>query len=148
MDEMNNNPVQNEQPETNARFCPNCGKPQAADALFCGTCGTRLNGNSTPAPAMPAASVKDTKPLKTSDYLLMFLLMCVPIVALIVFLIWAFSSDTNVHRRNFSRGYLLYYLIISAVSLIFGIIIGAFVMSVGVGLVEELMLYSAILPML
>ena len=147
MDEMNNT-VQNEQPEANAKFCPHCGKPLAADALFCGTCGTHLNGNPAPAPATPAAPVEDTRPLKTSDYLLMFLLMCVPIVGAIVFLIWSFSGGTNVNRRNFSRAYLLYYLIALGIGFLLGIVLGAFIMSMGVSLMEEFMIYSAILPML
>ena len=40
----------------------------------------------------------------------MLLLLCVPLVGLIVYIVWAFSGDTNVNRRNFSRAYLIYCL--------------------------------------
>lgn len=150
MDDMNNTPVQNEQPEAVQKTCPQCGKPLPANALFCGNCGTRLNGNPapapapTPAPAVPTAPVADTTPLKTTDYLLMFLLMCVPVISFIIFMIWAFSGGTNVNRRNFSRAYLLYYLIAIGIGFLFGIFFGIF----AAALVEELMLYAAITPVL
>ena len=115
MNDMNNvNNVNNEENRnetaSGAKFCPRCGKPLPENALFCGECGCNLNG---PAPAEstpPAAPVQDTAPLKTIDYFLMLLLLCVPLVGLIVYIVWAFSGDTNVNRRNLSRAYLIYCL--------------------------------------
>ena len=146
MDEMNSTPVQNEQQKADPKTCPHCGKPLAENALFCGSCGTRLNGEPAPSPAAPAAPVEDTRPLKTVDFFLMFLLMCVPLVGFIIFLIWAFSGGTNVNRRNFSRAYLIYYLIVFALSILLGVIISVFTISMSTTLMEELMYYSAILP--
>jgi outer membrane protein OmpA-like peptidoglycan-associated protein len=37
-----------------AGFCPNCGKPVADAAVFCGSCGAKLSA--APAPAVPAAT--------------------------------------------------------------------------------------------
>lgn len=150
MDDMNSTPVQNEQPSAAPKTCPHCGKPLADNALFCGNCGTRLNGEPAPAPApapaAPTAPVEDTRPLKTTDYLLMILLMCVPVVSFIIFMIWAFSGGTNVNRRNFARAYLLYHLIAFALGILLGIVLGIFAISMGTTLMEELMYYSAILP--
>ncbi len=146
MDEMNNTPVENEQPETSIKVCPRCGKTLAANAVFCSNCGANLNGEPAPAPKAPTAPIADTTPLKTTDYLLMFLLMCVPIVSFIIFMIWAFSGGTNVNRRNFSRAYLLYYVIAFALGIIIGLGFAIFSMALGVSIMEELMYYSAILP--
>lgn len=46
-------------------FCSNCGKPIAPGSVFCGSCGTRLNGVS---PDAPAASSAPASPSSTVPY--------------------------------------------------------------------------------
>ena len=53
-------------------FCPNCGKPLADEAAFCGYCGTHLKGMSsppapvpTPTPAAPAPTPAPAAPVPT-----------------------------------------------------------------------------------
>lgn len=93
--------------------CPVCGKPASPDALFCGECGHSFEAGHTPA-AMPRDpyAQEDTAPLKTSDYLLMFVVSSLPFVGFILMLIWGFSSGVNVHRRNFCRAYLIFTVIV------------------------------------
>lgn len=117
---MNNEPNMNENipqqtPETPAtKRCPVCGKDVDAQAAFCGECGYNFNaGTAYTLPPQPQAPAEDTSPLKTTDYLLMLLVTVLPFVSLILMLVWAFSSDVNVNRRNFSRAYLILSLIVS-----------------------------------
>ncbi len=119
MNEMNNEAKtpETELKNTGAKFCPRCGRPLPESAIFCGECGLNLNG--TPSVFnTSAAPQQDTAPLKTTDFLLMLLLLCVPIVGMIVYIVWAFSSDTNVNRRNFSRAYLIYYLAVIVIAVL------------------------------
>ena len=117
---MNNEPNMNENipqqtPEAPAtKRCPVCGKNVDAQAAFCGECGYNFNaGTAYTLPPQPQAPAEDTSPLKTTDYLLMLLVTVLPFVSLILMLVWAFSSDVNVNRRNFSRAYLILSLIVS-----------------------------------
>ena len=116
---MNNEPnFVNPTPETpddtpKTKLCPVCRMEARADASFCGHCGHNF-GAAAPA-ALPSQPVcrEDTSPLKTTDYLLMLLVTALPFVSFILMLVWAFSSDVNVNRRNFSRAYLILSLIVS-----------------------------------
>lgn len=141
MDEMNNTPntPQNETPAAPVKYCPHCGKQLPITAVFCGECGASLNGTGayTQPPARP---IEDTSPLKTTDYLLMLLLLCVPFVSLIVYIIWAFSGNTNVNRRNLSRAFLIYSLI----GIGFSFLLVLFFMIIGIStaaILEETMVY-------
>ncbi len=149
MNEMNNEQKtpENEAAGAQAKFCPRCGKPLPENALFCGECGCSLNG---PAPAYntPAAPVQDTAPLKTTDYLLMLLLLCVPIVGIIVYIVWAFSGDTNVNRRNFSRAYLIYCLGIIALYIVLILIFAVIGITAATVLGESAFYFGLIRPFL
>ena len=72
----------------------------------------------------------DTEPITVGGYLIMFLIMCIPVVNLVVLLLWAFGKNGNVNRRNFSRAALVYIAIgivlsISAVLFFVGIFANA-----------------------
>ena len=104
-----------------AKVCPVCRKEVPADAIFCGECGYNFNTGTSPytIPPQSAAAVEDTSPLKMSDYLLMFLVACIPLVNLILLLIWSFSSGVNVNRRNYSRAYLIITAIMWVIYFVF-----------------------------
>ncbi len=120
---MNNDPanqggIPGEQPQT--VYCPRCGKPLPADSVFCGECGTNLKTapeTFSAVPQTPAAPV-DTAPLKTSDYLLLHLLNMIPLVGLILMLMWSFSDNVNLNRKNFCRAYLILYAISFVLSIV------------------------------
>ena len=83
-----------------------------------------------------------SSPLKVSDYFVMLLVACIPLVNVILLLIWAFSSGTNVNRKNFCRAYLLIMVIAWVIS---------FILSLGlVGLIDVIatddLYYGMILP--
>ena len=107
----------NEQQTPHGNFCPQCGKQLSEGASFCGACGCNLNGQPMRIPQQIAPTA-DTRPLRTSDYFILLLLSAIPFVGFILMLVWAFSSDTNINRRNFCRANLLMYLISFVLSLI------------------------------
>ena len=59
----------------------------------------------------------DTTPLSMGEWLLTLLAAFIPCAGIILYLIWAFSSSGNLHRRNFCRAYLIVELI--AIILVF-----------------------------
>ena len=130
----------NEAPET--KRCPICGKDVPAQAAFCGECGYNFATGTTP-PQAPAV-VEDTSPLKTSDYLIMSLLSCVPIAGIVVMLIWAFSSGVNVNRRNYSRAYLILAAVGVVLYILFLIAMTAFMIAT-MGMMDEAV-FGTILP--
>ena len=145
---MNNEPNMNENipqqtPEAPAtKRCPVCGKDVDAQAAFCGECGYNFNaGTAYTLPPQPQAPAEDTSPLKMSDYLLMFLVSCIPLVNIILLLIWSFSSGVNVNRRNFSRAYLIITLI--AWILYFVLLVG-FIGIIGALAAEEMYIGTVI----
>lgn len=128
---MNNDPTtQANIPENNGnplKTCPRCGKELPADAQFCGECGFRFSaeGQGMPftVPAQPMMTA-DTAPLKTTDYLILFLISAIPLVGLILHLVWALSSTENINRRNFCRAYLIYAAIGVIGTILFAILYG------------------------
>lgn len=122
---MNNEPnFENPTPElpneTSAtKVCPVCGKEATANASFCGECGHSFGAGATPFTVSPQAALpEDIAPLKTSDYLLMLLVTSLPFVGFILLLIWAFASDTNANRRNFSRACLIATAIVWVIAML------------------------------
>lgn len=55
----------------------------------------------------------------TKEWVLNLFLLSIPMVGFIVLLIWAFGDDNgNKTKKNFSRGYLIYSLIVLAVIIV------------------------------
>ena len=62
-------------------------------------------------------------PMTVSQYIGTFLLCVIPFVRLILLLVWAFSSDTNINKKNLARALLIIYAIIIGIYILVGIII-------------------------
>lgn len=67
-----------------------------------------------PDPAIPGESRKDS-PLSTSEFFTIMLLLGIPVLNLILLLLWAFGSGTNLNKRNLSRAMLIFTVIIAVV---------------------------------
>lgn len=65
-------------------------------------------------PAIPGESQRD-RPLSTSEFFAIMLLLGIPVLNLILLLLWAFGSGTNLNKRNLSRAMLIFTLIIAVV---------------------------------
>ena len=76
------------------------------------------NSSSTPAPVV-----------KTTEWLIAFLVMSIPFVNIIMLFIWAFSSDTNENKSNWAKAGLIWMAAIFALYLLFAIVFGVAFMS-------------------
>ena len=79
------------------------------------------SSNSNPAPEKAFSE----EPLTMVEWLLTLIVGCVPCVGLIMYLIWAFGKSGNLHRRNFSRAYLIIMVAGYIISFILMFIISA-----------------------
>jgi len=118
-------------------FCPNCGKKNADDSKFCEGCGSVLTEQTSaappppqpkqplqqpvynPQPSNPEGYLK--KPLTVGDYIVMFILFCIPFVNIILLLVWAFGSNVNENKKNYCRA----ILILALIGIVLGILFGA-----------------------
>lgn len=62
--------------------------------------------------------------VKTTDWLLAYLLVSIPVVNLVMLFIWAFGSDTNPNKSNWAKAGLIWMAIIIGLYTIFGLIFG------------------------
>ena len=89
--------------------CPSCNNEIKEGVNACPNCGEVLvkkeRGNIT-FPLNPLA-----KPLSVGAYMLMMLIGMISPINVILYLIWAFSPNTNINRKNFARAMLLMWLI-------------------------------------
>lgn len=64
------------------------------------------------------------RPLNFKEWALNIFLAGLPLIGLILMLVWAFSSEGNIHRKAWAKGMLLIFVIIFVLSIIFGLIFG------------------------
>jgi hypothetical protein len=67
-------------------------------------------------------SSKD-KPLTVGEYIIMFILMGIPLVGFILMLVWAFGSDVNTNKKNYSRAILILGVISSLIVILLSILL-------------------------
>lgn len=68
-------------------------------------------------------------PMSVGDWILTNLVLAIPIVNIIMYFVWAFSSGTNINKRNFCRA----SLIIGGVFLVIYLIVVVAVMGSAIG---------------
>ena len=69
------------------------------------------------------------KPMTTGQFLGTILLGALPIAGLVLYIVWAFSSDTNINKRNFCRAQLIVILVSTVLCILSWIIIIAVIAS-------------------
>ncbi len=146
---MNNQPV--------VGRCPRCGAMTTGTTRFCNNCGSPLTipvQQTPPTPVAPTysayaqpqqvryqqpygaapvsgyAGFTNSTPLTVGQYIGMFILSAIPIVGFILLLVWAFSSSTNLNKKNYSRAILILGII--------GVVIGIVLSILGVGVMGAL----------
>jgi hypothetical protein len=67
--------------------------------------------------------IQDTTPMSVGQYILTMIISAIPFVGFIMLLIWAFSSDTNVNKKNYARAILILAVIGIVLSIIFSTIL-------------------------
>ncbi|MCP4180939.1 MAG: hypothetical protein GY756_24515 [bacterium] len=58
--------------------------------------------------------MNNEKIMSVGDWFLTLLILAIPFVNIIMYLIWAFSGNTNINRRNFCRASIIWAVIIFA----------------------------------
>jgi len=74
-----------------------------------------------------------TAVMTTKQWLITYLIMMIPCVGWIMAIVWAFSSNGNLNRRNYCRAFLILILIVIALYAVLFIVFGA-AMFAGLGL--------------
>ncbi len=120
-------------------ICPNCHAEVDNDKRFCPSCGAAMNAQAqTPPPPppvsqppyqqpyqQPQANQQYCEPLSTGQFVLMDFLAAIPLVGLILYFVWAFSSSENPNRRSWAKARLIWLLISIVLSILLVIIFGA-----------------------
>ena len=63
----------------------------------------------------------DEKPMSVGDWLITIINLAIPIVNIIFYLYWAFSSTGNLNRRNYCRAALVIVVIALGIFVVFAI---------------------------
>lgn len=128
------------------RVCPNCGtvlvnpyaapqQPAPQPAPQPAYTQTNYGQPSYTPPAAPYAPQPQTnvyvqspartdleEPMTVKEWMITWLLLCIPIANFILPFVWAFDSSTKKSKSNFFKAYLIWTLIIIVISVIFTII--------------------------
>jgi hypothetical protein len=67
-----------------------------------------------------APYVQDTSPMTVGQYIVTFLLLCIPLANLVLLFVWGFGHSVNLNKRNLARAILVF----AAISVILWIILG------------------------
>jgi len=115
--------------------CPICGR-EYDSAEFCPECGIKLEQPRESQSAQEGQGYTHTqddkgKLLSTWDFVLMELVARVPILNLVLFCVWSFSSEANLTRRNWARSRLIWVAIGLALSVL--AVAGVIIMGLFVG---------------
>jgi len=129
--------------ENGVKFCPACGENMIAAAAAPAPAPTPAPAPAPaqsyapppppaytpPAPAyQPPPSAYQAyppyqnpalrEPLSVGAYILTYIVFCIPVVGFIMMLVWAFSADTNINKKNLCRA----MLILALIGVVLGII--------------------------
>lgn len=67
------------------------------------------------------------KPMSVGDWFVTILILAIPIVNIIMYLVWAFSSGTNLNKKNFCKATLLWMVIGFVFAIIYAIAVGVMI---------------------
>ncbi len=70
-----------------------------------------------------------TEPLSVKDWFVTLFITYIPMVGLIMLLVWAFDSTTNVNKKNFAKASLIWTLIGIGIAILFMVLFFGFIMS-------------------
>jgi nitric oxide reductase large subunit len=68
---------------------------------------------------------EQSAPLTLGNYIVMMIVSAIPVVGFIMLLVWSFSGNTNINKKNWARAQLIVMIIVAVV----GAIVGASVVS-------------------
>ncbi len=68
---------------------------------------------------MENLSTQDSRVLNYKEWALTIFITGLPLVGIIMLLVWAFSENTNIHKKNWAKGNLLLMIIILIIFMVF-----------------------------
>ena len=125
-------------------FCTTCGKDIPDGSAVCPACGVATSNGQTQkteanpyqAPPVypqntyqqsyPAAQEPDKRrePMSVGQWLLTSLVMCIPIVNIVMMIVWAVSSTTNINRKNYCIAMIIVWAIMFVLTIVLSVTIG------------------------
>ena len=66
----------------------------------------------------------DQRIMDAKEWALVIFVSGLPIIGIIMLLVWAFSNDGNIHRKNWAQGTLIIYIIGFAIAMAFLFLFG------------------------
>lgn len=70
--------------------------------------------------------MEDESPMSVGDWMITILILAIPLVNLIMYLVWAFSSSGNLNRKNFCRASLIWLCIFFVIGFVLSILGASF----------------------
>lgn len=89
------------------------------------------NADGAPAPQQPSINVSVNTgafmelPVSVGNWILTFIVMCIPVVNIIMLFVWAFGGSSHKSKSNWARAALLLMLIIFLGWLLFFVVLGS-----------------------
>ena len=77
---------------------------------------------------MENISTQNSQILNYKQWALTIFITGIPVVGIIMLLVWAFSEDTNIHKKNWAKGNLLLMLIVLIIFTVFIFFFGGMAM--------------------
>lgn len=81
---------------------------------------------------MEELRTQNTQVMSVKDWAITVFVTSLPMIGFIMLLVWAFSDDTNIHKKNYAKGSLLIMIIILAVVFSFMFLFG------GIALISQI----------
>ena len=81
--------------------------------------------------AQQSSSVPNYTPVSVGNWMLTFLLVCIPLVGLVMLFVWAFGSNTPVSKANWAKAALIWTLIATILYIIIFVLIFGLIFAAG-----------------
>jgi len=72
-------------------------------------------------------AMNNEKPMSVGDWFITILILGIPLVNIIMYLVWAFSSGTNLNKKNFCKATLIWMAIGIIVGIVYAVVLGTMV---------------------
>ncbi len=87
------------------------------------------NNNYTPTEQPTYSEPAGEQPINIGDWLITFLITCIPCIGLVMLFVWAFSIGTPKSKSNWAKAQLIWILIIAVLTTIMYVVMGAAILS-------------------
>lgn len=132
------------------KICPNCGSSIEDDVMYCPVCGKSTVASSAPPPQQPNTGYAPPPvynnaqypqsnyqyvqpnldaPMTMGQYIVTFIITAIPIVGIIMLFVWAFGSNVNINKKNYSRAALIMAVIGIVLGIIFSSVLASMIVS-------------------